>query len=252
MITDPWFYCAAIPAVFLVGLSKGGFGGTMALVGVPMMALVISPVAAAGILLPILILMDLIALYAWRGTFSKTVLADMLPASVLGISLGYLTSAYAPPDAVSIVVGLLSLWFVTNWFLHARHAMTPVPENRRRAWAWGVGAGYGSFVAHAGGPTFQIYVLPLRLAPPVYAGTAVVFFAVTNVAKLIPYYALGQFSYENLATSLALFPVAPIATFCGVWLVKRLEPELFYRIVYGLLVPVGLKLIYDGLTAISA
>ncbi|MER0238847.1 sulfite exporter TauE/SafE family protein [Fulvimarina sp. MAC8] len=250
MITDPWFYCAAIPAVFLVGMSKGGFGGTLALIGVPLMALAISPVAAAGILLPIMILMDLIALYAWRGTFAKSVLIQMLPASVVGIAVGYLTSAYAPPEVIRIVVGLLSLGFVANWWFRTRHAVEPARENRGRAFFWGAGAGYGSFVAHAGGPPFQVYVVPLRLAPTDYAGTAVVFFAVTNAVKLIPYYALGQFSHENLLTSLMLLPVAPIATLFGVWLVKRIEPQLFYRIIYGLLIPVGLKLVYDGVSGV--
>ncbi|MEN3792716.1 sulfite exporter TauE/SafE family protein [Fulvimarina sp. MAC3] len=250
MITDPWFYCAAIPAVFLIGLSKGGFGGTLALIGVPLMALAIAPAAAAGILLPILLLMDVIALYAWRGNVSKSVLVHLLPASIIGIAIGYLTSAYAPPGAIRIVIGLLSLWFVANWWFRTRHMIERARESRGRAWFWGMGAGYGSFVAHAGGPLFQVYVVPLRLAPTVYAGTAVVFFAVANAVKLIPYYALGQFSHENVLTSLVLLPLAPVATLFGVWLVKRIEPELFYRIVYGLLVPVGLKLVYDGVSAV--
>ena len=85
MITDLAFYLAAIPAVFLVGLSKGGFGGSIALIGVPLMALAISPVEAAGILLPILVAMDIVGLVAWRGRGDAGVVGSMLPFSVLGV-----------------------------------------------------------------------------------------------------------------------------------------------------------------------
>ncbi|MEE2953198.1 MAG: sulfite exporter TauE/SafE family protein [Pseudomonadota bacterium] len=251
MITDPFFYLAAVPAVFLVGLSKGGFGGTIALIGVPLMALVISPVAAAGILLPIMIVMDLIALYAWRGRFDRDLLKRMLPASVVGVAAGYFTSASISADGVRIVVGLLALGFAVNWYFSARHRTEASRRSTPRALFWGAASGFTSFVSHAGGPPFQIHVVPLKLAPADYAGTAVVFFAVTNAVKLLPYFLLGQFSADHLAISLALLPIAPVATLCGVWLVKRIAPETFYRIIYALLVPVGLKLAYDGFAGIA-
>lgn len=246
MITDPTFYLAAIPAVFLLGLSKGGFGGTIALIGVPLMAMVISPGTAAGILLPIMIVMDAIALYAWRGRFDRQLLRVMLPASVLGIVAGYLTATLVPPDGVRLVIGLLAFGFAADWFVRGRHRTDAVPRHNGKAAFWGMGSGFTSFVAHAGGPPFQVYVLPLRLAPADYAGTAVVFFAVTNVVKLVPYYVLGQFSAANLSTSLVLLPIAPVATLFGIWLVKRIRADLFYVVIYTLLVPVGLKLAYDG------
>ena len=92
--------------------------------------------------------------------------------------------------------------------------------------------------------------MPLKIAPPVYAGTSVIFFAAVNAMKLVPYFLLGQFSHDNLATSAALLPLAPVATLAGVWLVKRTDQGLFYRIIYWLLVPIGLKLVYDGATAL--
>ena len=250
VITDPFFYLVAIPAVFIVGLSKGGFGGAIAVVGVPLMALAISPVAAAGILLPIFIVMDLFAVFAWRGRFDRQVIRHMIPAAIVGITVGYFTAAIIPPDGTRIVVGLVATGFAINWFWRSRHILEPAPRNRAKAWGWGIGAGFTSFVAHAGGPPYQVYVLPLRLDPQTYAGTAVIFFAAINGIKLIPYFLLGQFSAENLATSAALLPLAPIATLAGIWLVKRIEPTLFYKITHGLLIPVGLKLIYDGVHGI--
>ncbi|GGD95080.1 UPF0721 transmembrane protein [Aureimonas endophytica] len=247
MITDPLFYALAIPAVILVGLSKGGFGGSISMIGVPLMALAISPVAAAGIMLPILILMDIVALVAWRGVYDARVLRLILPASLLGIALGYATSASIPEAGVRLTMGLLCLIFAVQWFFSGRHKTVPAEASRPMGVFWGAVAGFTSFVSHSGGPPFQVYVMPLKLDPAVFAGTTVIFFAVTNFVKLIPYFLLGQFSAENLATSAMLLPLAPIATVVGVWLVKRTEREKFYLITYSLLIPVGIKLVYDGL-----
>ena len=101
-------------------------------------------------------------------------------------------------------------------------------------------------MAHAGGPPFQVYVLPQRLPPQLYAGTNTMFFAVTNLVKLGPYAALGQFSTGNLTIAGALFPLAILATITGVWLVRRVDANRFYTIVYALTFAVGLKLIWDG------
>ncbi|MCB8839546.1 sulfite exporter TauE/SafE family protein [Aurantimonas sp. VKM B-3413] len=246
MITDPLFYLFAVPAVFLVGLSKGGFGGTIALIGVPLMAFAVSPVTAAGILLPIMIIMDLVGLFAWRGRFDRGVLASMLPAALLGVALGYFTAQMVSADGIRLILGLLSLWFVADWLLKARRDKEPKPRNPLKAGFWGTVSGFASFVSHAGGPPYQIYVVPLKLSPSDFAGTAVVFFAVVNAVKLLPYFLLGQFSLGNLETSAVLAPLAPLATVTGVWLVRRIEPKVFYRLVYTLLVPVGLKLAFDG------
>lgn len=246
MITDPVFFACALPAVLLVGLSKGGFGGSVSMIGVPLMALAISPVAAAGIMLPILIVMDVVALFAWRGVYDRTVLRLVLPASVLGIAIGYAASASIPEGGVRLTMGVLCLIFAVQWFLSARHRIEPETASRRKGFFWGAISGFTSFVSHAGGPPFQVYVMPLRLDPAVFAGTTVIFFAFTNFVKLIPYFLLGQFSSENLATSAVLLPLAPVATVIGVRLVRKIEREKFYLITYALLIPVGLKLVYDG------
>jgi uncharacterized protein len=251
MITDPLFYAAAIPAVLLVGLSKGGFGGSVSMIGVPIMALAISPVTAAGVMLPILIVMDVVALLAWRGVYDAEVLRLILPASMVGIAIGYATSAATPEAVVRLLLGALCLVFAAQWFFSARHRTEPERASRPKGLLWGTVAGFTSFVSHAGGPPFQVYVMPLRLEPTVFAGTTVIFFGATNFVKLIPYFLLGQFSSRNLATSAVLLPLAPLATMIGVWLVKRVPRERFYLVTYSLLIPVGLKLVADGIEFVS-
>jgi len=251
-IADPWFYAAAIPAVFFVGLSKGGFGGTFAMLGVPIMALAISPLQAAGIMLPILIVMDIVALLAYRGRADWKCLAILLPAAVLGIGIGWATAAYVNDSFVLFLIGVMSLAFVADYVFKQRKVTTAVPHNLPKGTFWGTVAGFTSFISHTGGPPFQMYVLPLRLAPMLFAGTAVIFFAAVNAIKLVPYFLLGQFDSTNLSTSVTLFPVALVATLVGVWLVRVVKAETFYAIIYSFMGLIGAKLTYDGLMGLLA
>lgn len=244
MITDPLFYLAAIPAIVLVGISKGGLGA-MALFGVPIMALVISPVQAAGILMPILILMDAVALRAFWGKFDKGLLKQLVPAGIVGVLLGWATAAYVDESWMRFLIGLFALLFTLQyWFTPKRQ--TPRARNPVFASVAGAAAGYTSFVAHAGAPPYQVYTLPLQMTPQIFAGTAVYFFAIINYVKLVPYFALGQLNVDNLATSAVLAPLAFASTLLGVWLVKVVSTLWFYRIMYVALFLVALKLMYDG------
>ncbi|MEJ8574043.1 sulfite exporter TauE/SafE family protein [Microbaculum marinum] len=250
MITDPWFYLAAIPGVLLAGLAKGGFGGSFGMLAVPLMALVVSPVQAAAIMLPILICMDVVGLFAWRGTFDPRAIAIMVPAAMLGIAVGWATAAWVTEAHVRLIVGIVVLLFCVNYYAGAGKRAEPKPHNRLKGTFWGALTGFTSFVSHAGGPPFQMYMLPLRLDPKVFAGTAIIVFAVINAVKVVPYFFLGQLSPANLWTSAVLLPLAPLATLVGVWAVKRIRPDAFYRVVYVGLLLVSLKLIWDGASAL--
>lgn len=249
---DPLFLAAAIPAVALVGLSKGGLGGAFALIGVPIMALVISPVDAAAIFLPILIAMDLVALYAWRGFNDRKLVLMLLPGALIGIALGWATSAYVPEDALRFVIAMSMIIFSARYFYqsygpHRSKVIAPKPHSKGPALGWGLLSGYGSFVAHAGGPPFQIYALPLKLDPKKYTGASVRLFAIMNAVKVIPYVALGALDTRNLALSLTLMPVAFVATMAGAWVVRKLKPDVFYPLAYGFGMLAALKLLYDAL-----
>jgi uncharacterized protein len=248
LLSDPLFYATAIPAVILVGLSKGGLGGAAALMGVPIMALVMHPVQAAAILLPILIVMDLVSLWTWRGWYDRATLKLTLPGAMIGIGIGWLTAAYVTVDAVRLIVGAVAIAFFLRWFyqLVARQHEAALHNRAAGAW-WGTVAGFTSFVAHAGGPPYQVYAMRLKQDPRLYTGTAVVFFAVVNAVKLVPYFALGQFDAANLTASAILMPIAPVATLAGAWIVKRMKPEIFYPFMYIMILLVGLKLVWDAL-----
>lgn len=250
--TDLSFYLTAVPAVILVGLSKGGLGGAMALIGVPLMALTMPPLQAAAILLPILIVMDLVSLWTWRGRRDRATLANLLPAALLGIGLGWLTASMVTADGVRLMVGLIALSFFCLWLWRRVAGDEKArPHSRAKGAFWGLVSGFTSFVAHAGGPPYQVYALPLRQDPKLYTGTSVVFFAIVNAAKLVPYFALGQFDAGNLGASAALMPLAPLATLAGAWIVRRMRPDHFYALMYAMMLLVGLKLVWDGLSALA-
>jgi uncharacterized protein len=251
MIAEPSFYAAAIPAVILMGLSKGGFAG-LGLLALPLMALVASPVQAAAIMLPILLVQDVVTVWAYRRTWSGRALALLTPGVLAGILLGTVLAARVSDGAVKLAVGLISIAFaVRRLWLEGRDATPAATRPGLAAGSfWGVICGFTSMIAHAGGPPFQIYLLPQRLSRDVFVGTGAVFFAAVNWIKVPPYILLGQFTPENVWTSAALFPVALASTLAGVWLVRRVPVERLYAIIYALLVLVGLKLSADGLASL--
>ena len=251
MPIDSSFYFIAIPAVLMVGMSKGGMGEVLGLLAVPLLSFVVAPVQAAAIMLPILVCMDMASLYIWRKHGDNQALKYMLPGAIVGIAFGWATSAIMPSYVMRLIIGGVALSFTARFFYtryFRKGSVAPRPHNLARASLWSSISGYGSFVAHAGGAPYQVYALPLGLPPREYTGTAVRFFAIVNAIKLVPYYALGQLDVTNLYLSATLFPLAVAATFAGAFLVKRMHPDVFYPFMYAMCALAGVKLTYDGLS----
>ena len=248
MITDPWFYAAAIPAMVLLGLGQAGFSSVGILI-VPLMSLTLSPIRVIGIVLPVFLLSDIVAVASWRRTFDRGLLRTMLPGAVLGAGVGWVTAAAAGEDLIRILVGVLSLQ-VAWLYWRRRHNLPPQERSAAKGVFYGAASSFTSFVTHAGSAPFQMYVAPLRLDPQVFAGTAVVFFAACNVLKIVPYFFLGQFSAENLLTAALLTPVAIPATFFGIWVIKRIDMARFYDVIHALIIMVGFFLIGQGVSGL--
>jgi uncharacterized membrane protein YfcA len=247
LILDWHFYALAVVAVILAGLAKGGFTG-LGMLSVPLMAFAINPVQAAAILLPILIVQDVVGVWAYRRTVDWRLLGWLLPGAVIGVVLGYLFAASVRAEAVMGVVGLISLLFGLYRLWVARH---PVPRETA-LWpdwiglAFGAASGFTSQIAHAGQPPFQLWVLPRKLPPQLLAGTTAVYFASVNWIKVPAYLALGQFTRANLLTAAVLLPVAILSTLAGVRLVRRIDAVRFYTAIYCLMVLVGAGLIWEA------
>ncbi len=246
LITDPIFYALAIPAVILLGLSKGGFAGMGAL-SLPLVAFAADPVMAAAILLPILIVQDVVGVWAFRRSVDWYVVGWTLAGAVIGIALGYGFATRVSSNGVLAAVGAISMLFGAYRLWRERRGQ-PAPSTSP-GWVgalFGVASGFTSQIAHAGQPPWQLWVLPRRLARDVLIGTTAVFFALVNWIKVPAYIALGQFTWPNLMTSAALMPVAILSTFVGVWLVRRVSPERFYSAIYWLMIGVGGVLLWKA------
>jgi uncharacterized membrane protein YfcA len=251
MSAEMQFYFVAVPAVILLGLSKGGFSGLSSL-AMPMMSLVSSPVRAAAIVLPILIVQDWVSVWAFRRDYSARNLVILIPSSVIGVTLGWLLAARVSEDVVRLAIGVISIAFVAYMQIRDRLGRAPVEKPSVRSGVlWGSLSGFTSFISHAGAPPFQVYVMPQYLEPRIFAGTATIFFAAVNLLKLPGYFLLGQLSSDNLVVSAWLVPVAVLSTFAGVWLVRQVAADRFYSIILTLTFLIGVKLTYDAVWALA-
>ena len=240
------FWVVAVIAAVLTGIGKGGVP-TVGALTVPVLSLVISPVAAAGLILPVYVVSDWFGLYAYRKAFDKRVLLITCVAMTIGVGIGWATARLIPESYVTVLVGLISVVFALNQLL--RKPVTAL--SRRAEWGpglfWGTIAGFTSFVSHNGGPPYQVYTLPLGLKKAVFAGTSTIAFTYINAIKLVPYFFLGQINLDSLEVGLWLAPPAAAAVFFGVWVVKRLPEKLFFQIVTWSLLLIGVELIWKGL-----
>lgn len=245
---DPVFYLLAAIAVILVGLGKGGFSG-LGSASMPVMVLVIDPISAAAILLPLFIVQDIVGVWSFRRTVDWRLLAWTLPGAVAGIFLGWLLAANVPVWTVEAVVGGIALLFGANQLL-ARHRGAygyEQPQHDALGLFWGTVSGFTSQIALAGGPPFQIWAMSRKLSRDMFVGTNAIFFAASNWLKVPAFMALGQFTERNAMLSALFFPLAIISTIAGVWLVRRISPDRFVIAINLLMVAVGARLLWSAL-----
>jgi len=251
MVDIPLFYLIAVPAVLIVGISKGGFGSGLGVLAVPAISLVVSPIQATGIMLPILIAMDMIGVWAYRGRWDPANMKIMIPAAVFGIIVGTLTFDYMNEETIRLIIGGIAVTFAADHWIGKRSA-TPAGTSIVKGGFWSAVSGFTSFVAHAGGPPMSVYLLPQRLDRAIFVGTTVIFFTAVNLAKLGPYWWLGQLGPGNLLTSLVLLPLAPLGVGLGIYLRDKISPKVFYETCYVLLSIAGTKLTFDGIVGLMA
>lgn len=242
-----WFWVAAVAASLLVGAGKGGIP-VVGMLGVPVLALAINPVTAAGLLLPVYVVSDIFGLWAYRRDYDGRVLAYLLPGAVAGIGIGWATASLVSEAVVTVLIGLIGLVFAGNLILRPKLDAQPRRPTLGPGLFWGALTGFTSFVSHAGVPPYQVYTQPLRMSKTVFAGTATIAFAVINAVKLLPYWALGQLAPQNLKVAVMLMPVAALAVFAGVRLVRVLPEVLFFRAVTWALFGISVKLLWDGVS----
>ncbi|CAM5511050.1 hypothetical protein MAUB1S_08531 [Mycolicibacterium aubagnense] len=238
----------AFAGVFLISFMRGAFGGGFAIIGIPLLSLVMDPVTAGGLLAPLFIVMDLVALRYYRpSTWSKPELVLLLPGLVVGIGVGYALFRGLDHRAISIVMAAVTLAFVGLWFAGGGN-VTIRPRSKPKAIAAGFTSGITTMVAHSGGPPLAMYLLPLGLSKQLYAGTTSLFFTVGNLLKAAPWLLVAA----PAGKVWTLMAICLLAIPSGIWLGWRLHERLdqrqMFRACYSLLVVTALKLLWDGIS----
>lgn len=247
---DLIFFLVAIPAAFIAGVSKGGFGGGPAFVATAILALIVTPAQALGIMLPLLMVADLATLRPFWRQWDVDASKGLIFGGLAGVVLGTLLYQLANADLLRIFIGLIALAFVGFQVSRARGWIktSGKPLGKKVGLGAGAVAGFTSFVSHAGGPPAAMYLLSKGLNKTAYQATTVLTFWAINAMKAVPYAFLGVFTADTFKANLIM--VGPILVGCavGVYAHRALPERIFFQITYVLLLGAGSKLIFDGLT----
>jgi uncharacterized membrane protein YfcA len=246
VIADPLFYLLAVVAVTLLGLSKGGFFG-LGVMALPLMSLSVPPLQAAAIILPTVLAQDALTVWTYRREWSAWNLKVMVPSMAVGIAVAALFAASLTAAHVRLAIGLIAGLFVLRHWLGGRFERLASKASVLTGVIFGIVGGFTTMLANAGGPAWQMHLLPQRLDKLTYVGTFTMLFAASNLMKVPAYGALGQLTAENLTIGAVLLPVAVAANYAGIWLVRRTPTEAFYRIAYVLMFFISVELIRSGL-----
>lgn len=252
ILADPLFYAVVVPVIVLRGITKSLFGGGSGALTMPLLVLVLSPLQAAAIQLPLLMVMDIFAVRAYWRQWDRRMLWSMLPGIPLGFVAGALTFTLLDADGIRLVLGIVTLAFALNYWRHRflGNAGGGPPLPRPVVGLLAATASYASFVAHAGSAPAQMVMLRAGLGKTAFVATLVVFFATGNYAKVGIYAALGLFTVPNLTASLVLLPLIPIGIVIGLALHKRIPQQPFFMTLHTLMLLVGAKLTWDGAAAL--
>lgn len=250
MTPDILFYVIMAVAVTILGLSKGGFAG-IGMVSTPMVAVVSDPVTAAGLMLPIMLVQDPVAVLLYRRSFNKEILWKMIPGGAVGVLGAYFLAATVPEWGVKLVLGVVSLifslWQAVVYSRGVPHIVAAYRFDRFLGIGAGAAGGFASAIAHAGSPPFQIYVMPKHLTKEIYVGTSVMFFAALNLMKLPSFFALDLFSKDSLSISALFIPLAVLSSWAGARLVRYVDAKQFQLIVIVILLFISVVLIVQAL-----
>ena len=238
---DLFAYLLAFCAVLINGMGKGGLGSILGTLSVPLMSLAMDPVQAAAVLLPLLLLMDFISMWKFRGQIYLPAFIHCLPAGVIGVAI----FSQLSDSSIRLTIGVISLGFCLLRWLQ-RKAPVKQKSSPVRGSFWGVLTGFTSFGIHAGGPPLSIYLLPLGLSSHLLMGTQAWIFAGLNISKVVAYEWLGQLDTSNLLYSLYLVPAAPLGVLLGYYFLNRFSQRFIYGFCYVSLFSLGTVLLFQG------
>jgi uncharacterized protein len=258
-MTTAWVFVGL--GIFLIGLTKSGFGAGVGLLNVPLIAIAMDytgrgSAAGLGLMLPLLMAGDLIAVWQYRKLFSMNIVKHLLPGTFVGVVIGGLLLWYfyhRPPNiAVGLIkteIGLECILLVgLHWWRQMRGVQTRLMPEPWRSHITGWFAAVSSTLAHAAGPIVTMYLLPLKIDRQLFVGTCAIYFFILNSAKLPAYYFSGMFANASPIFSLQFLPILIAGALFGFWINRKINDVVFGRIVYTVTFLLGWYMLYDGIT----
>jgi uncharacterized protein len=247
MITDPWLWIFAALGALMIGVSKAGITG-LSILSIALFNHVFpSSKHASGLVLPLLIFGDFVAVFSYRKHTQWHYLWRLFPWTAIGVVAGYFALDRISDHSARILIGwiIVSLVILSFW----RKFVSPPDERRAAAFHWSVGAGIGmtagfiTLVANAAGPLMAIYLVAMRLPKMEYVGTAAVFFMLLNLFKVPFMVDLGLITTRSFGFNLALAPAMLLGALAGRWLMVRVNQNVFEKLVLLLSAIGGILLI---------
>jgi uncharacterized membrane protein YfcA len=250
MITDPLLWICAVLGALMVGISKAGITG-LSILSVALFTHVFpSSKQASGLVLPLLIFGDIVAVLSYRAHAQWSYLTKLLPWTAVGVVLGYIALGRISDQGARIMIGVIIVSLcVLGYWRRYRGAQAQQAQGTQgtRHWALGaalgVTAGFITLVANAAGPLMAIYLVAMRLPKLQYVGTAAVFFMVLNLFKVPFMVKLGLITAQSFEFNLMLAPAVLLGAFAGRWLLMRINQQLFENLVLALSAIAGILLI---------
>lgn len=250
METTILFLLISVTAVLIAGISKGGFGSGVSFICTPLLAIIVEPTMALGLMLPLLMLMDLVSIKLYWKKWCILNARVLIFGSIFGVAIAILFYQAISPNFLRIIIGLISISFVLHQLTQKKLFLNKAISkfNSKLGIAMGFLAGFTSFISHAGGPPVAVFLLSQGLNKTLYQATTVICFSAINIFKFFPYAYFGFINNDTLMLSLFLSPAAIIGTLIGAYAHKFFSEKWFLYITYFLLTVAGSKLIFDGLT----
>ncbi len=249
MSVGPWQWLVAAVGALMVGVSKTGVAG-LGILFVAAFALVFpSTKQATGIVLPLLILGDVVAVLSYRKHMHWSHLWRLFPWTAAGVVIGFFALGRFSDHAARLWIGaiILTMTTLSYWLRWRRSAGAGLDDGVLQHWGVaalvGVMAGFTTLIANAAGPLMAIYLVAMRLPKLEYVGTAAVFFCLLNLFKVPFMVDLGLVTAASLTFNLVLAPLVLIGAFAGRWLLTRINQRVFEELALGLSVIAGLLLL---------
>lgn len=235
-------------ASLIIGASKGGLASAGAL-AVPILSIWMDPLVAAGLLLPIFIISDVVGVWLYRREFSAKNVLLLIPAGLIGVILASFLAPFISSTSAAMVTGLIGLFYCGQAFQKKlRGQNSVVPFQPIKGVFWGTLTGITSFVSHTGSPPFQSFVLPQRLPKMQYAGTNTLVFAAINLFKLPAYASVGLMTGFHGPTLFSMVVIASAGAVLGKRLAQWLPEDLYLLVIQILLFLVSTYLVGNALS----